>query len=318
MRLQRSLAALLVFQVCLVVVSWWPRGGPQEPHPLFAFQAADVTRVRIARKPAEGQPERWLELARDDGHGWRIESASGYPADPARVDALLTKLTGISVRSPIATRATSHDALQVGERQYGRRIELTTAEGGHELWIGAAASNSVNLRLAGSPDVYGVKGLSEWSLADDARSYWNPIYVAAPLAEITALDVQNAQGPLHFRRNESGWSLEGAPPDRSLDTKAVEDFLGSLLEVRLSEPVGTEPLPAQGLDGSLRVTWTLTSSDSSLGGGYVVGAEEGPSVYVKSDTHPFVVRAAKAGFERLRKARLEDFLTPRAAEAPTG
>jgi Domain of unknown function (DUF4340) len=315
MTLRRALVALLAVQALLVAVTWWPGDRSDlAAHALLDLDPAAVTRIRIARKPAEGQPERWLELARGEGGAWSIESASGYPAQASRVDALLAKLVTLEVRSPIATQTTSHDALAVGERQYGRRIEISTAQGTQTLVVGAATSSSANVRLAGASEVYTAKGLSEWSLADDARSYWDPMYASAPLSELTAVEIHNAQGGMRFTRGDGGWTLEGAPPGTGVDAQAIEAFLTGLVEVRLSEPVGQELEPRFGLDGSLRVGWTVTAENSSIGGGYAVGHEDGASVYVKSDGHPFVVRAPKAGFEKLRSARAEDFLAKPAGE----
>ena len=107
----RALAGLLVLQIALAVFTWWPPDrSALVPHPLLELDAASIDEIAIGRRPtgdaAEQEPS-WLRLRRE-GEGWQIEttgeaaaSLNGYPADPAKVTALLDRLVGLRVRAPI-------------------------------------------------------------------------------------------------------------------------------------------------------------------------------------------------------------------------
>ena len=304
----RLLSLALVVQVGLAVLMWWPQDrSALRPHPLLDIPADTIDELRIARKPAAGEELDWLHLVREAG-AWKIESAAGYPAQQDKVDDLIGKLLGMRVRRPIATRTTSHNALKVGEKQYGRRVEIRAGETRRELIIGAAKSNSVNVRLADEPDVYLASGLSEWSLQDDARSYWDSSYVDANPAEMTTLQIDNEFGTLRFSRADDGWSLDGLPEGALADGDEIERFLRKVATVRLQDPVGSESKPEYGLDSGARVSWTIAAENESVSGGYTVGAARESLRYVKSDNDPFVVEVSESSLKELREATLQKFI----------
>ncbi len=322
----RFLALLLAMQAGLAVVTWWPADRSAfTPHRLLEIDPADVTAIEIARRPAGDDEPAWLELRRD-GSGWVIPSANGYPADPARVEQLIERVAGMQVRAPIATTAASHNALSVGERDYGRRVVVRTGETAHELIIGAALSNSVNVRLAGSDEVHVAEGLSEFSVADTPSSYWAREYVNAPADEISSFFLRNAHGAFRAERDGEGWRIADAPEGRQADGEAIDELLESLVGLRLAEPVGTEVREAHGLDDGARVSWTIAADDQSLAGGYGVGAVDGSNAFVKADGDPFVVKVSEADVAPIRNARVDDLLREAAdadadddpLDAPTG
>jgi len=311
MTLHKLLAGLLLLQVGFVALAWWPEDrSALAPRSLLEIEREEIVGLRIALKPAEGREADALQLARGD-EGWTLASAGGYPASPEKIDELLDKLVGLEVQSPIATRSENHNALKVGEKEYGRRVEIETASGSVELVIGAAASNSIHVRLADASEVYLARGLSEWSLRDTARTYYEADYVQADVSALTQLVVQNQNGTLSFVREGGAWRLEEAPEGGVLDQEEIESFLATVTEVRIAEPVGRELEPEYGLGAEasgVRVDWALEAENQSVAGGYRLGASVESQTYVKAADHPFVVKAADSGLEKLREAKLADFI----------
>ena len=220
MSVERLLALALVGQIALAAITWWPSDrSALLPHPLLELAEDPIDELRIASKPAEGEELDWLHLVRQQ-EGWKIASQGDYPAQQQKVDQLIESLVGLKVRAPIATRAANHNALKVGDKEYGRRVEITAGELQRELVVGAAKSNSVNIRFADESEVYLAGGLSEWSLRDDARSYWDNSYVSADPNEITAFSLHNDNGTLLFTRGDDGWSLDELPEGASVDSEA--------------------------------------------------------------------------------------------------
>ncbi len=311
MTLHRLLSGLLLLQIGLVVLAWWPEDrSALALKPLLEVDKEEIVELRIAQKPVEGEESDPLHLIRGE-EGWALASAGGYPVAVEKVDEVLDKLVGLEVRKPIATRSESHNALDVGEKEYGRRIQLTTASGSVELVVGAAASNSVHVRLSDASDVYVARGLSEWSLRDTARSYYDADYVRADVSELTQLRVHNANGSLSFVREGEQWRLEEAPEQGVLDREAIESFLAEVTAVRVAEPVGREIQPDYGFEAEatgVRVDWAIEAEDQSIAGGYRLGATVGTHTYVKATGNPFVVKAVESRFETLRQATAADFI----------
>jgi len=311
MTLRKLLSALLLLQVGLVALAWWPEDrSALALRPLLEIEKEEIVELLIARNPTEGEESDPLHLIRGE-EGWALASAGGYPATAEKVDEVLDKLVGLEVRDPIATRSDSHNALDVGEKEYGRRVQLKTASGGVELVVGAAASNSVHVRLSDASEVYVARGLSEWSLRDGARSYYDADYVRADVSELSQLRIHNDNGSLSFVREGEQWRLEGAPEDGALNQEEVETFLAKVTAVRVAEPVGREIQPDYGLepDGSgVRVDWAIEAEDQSIAGGYRLGATAGTHTYVKATGNPFVIKATESQFEALRGVSLADFV----------
>lgn len=314
MKTTRLLALVLAVQLALALFTWWPADRAHlVARPLLDVDPQSIDGIEIARRPAEGSPPEWLKLSRE-GADWTIASASGYPADPEKIEQLVARLLELRVRAPIATSPSSHNALSVGERDYGRRLKIRTGASERELVVGADRSNSIRVRFADETDVYVATGISEFALADAASAYWPRDYVQVPVEEIRSFVIENEHGRLRAERNVDGWTLADAPPDTRVDAEAIEQFLGEVTTLTLVEPLGVEPLPEYALESGPRIGWTLDASDQSISGGYAVGRVEGGQAIVKSDTDRFVVKVQAANVARVGSARATDFVQSAAAE----
>jgi len=233
------------------------------------------------------------------------------------VTSLIDKLVGLSVRTPVATTPSSHNALRVGEREYGRRITVRAGDDEYTLVLGAAASNQVNARLQGSDDVYVATGASEWSFSDQTSRYWPTNYVNAAADGLSTITIQNDQGTLRLTRSEDGWTLDDMPADESLDAAAVEDLVSDLVRLPMGEVVAAEAAPDHGLDGGAHVLWTIDADNESIVGGYTVGREDGTDRFVRAEGQAHVIKLAASTLGALLEADRDALLTaPVADEAP--
>ncbi len=310
MKTTRVLGILLVAQLALALFTWWPADrSAQIARPLLALDATTITGIEIARKPVEGSEAGGLKLRRTEA-GWTIDSSNGYPADAVKVEQLITQLLDLRVRAPIATRPSSHNALSVGERDYGRRVKLSAGGTERELIVGADRSNSIRVRFADEDDVYLADGISEFALADTASAYWSREFVRVPIEEIRSFTVENERGTLRVERSADGWTVADAPADTRADSEAIEKFLAEVTALTLVTPLGTEVLPEYGLGAGPRISWTLEASDQSVVDGYAVGVIEGGQAIVKSDSDRFVVQVEAANVARLGSVVAADFVRP--------
>ena len=303
----RNLALLLVVQVALAAITWWPSDPGADRRRVFDFDREAVERIEIGARPVGDATQGPAVLVRG-GDGWSVESAAGYPATPSEIEELLDGLLGLEVGPPIATQEASYEALHVGDESYGRKIAVT-ADGETSEWlVGAAPSRSVNLREVGEADVYRARGASEWSFRDSSASYYETTYVDANPASFGAVTVRNAHGELRFEQREGVWTLADPAPGESTSSEAIEAFLTAVARVRMTTPVGSEVQPEQGLTDAPRIAWTVVAEDQSVAGGYAVGAEIEGDRFVKADGNPFVVRARKSAVEKLLEAERAQFL----------
>lgn len=292
-----ALLAALVAQVGLAVLTWWPReAAVVEAKPLVESASA-VTALSILGKGVDKTP---VELVAEEGR-WLVRSASGYPADPEKVATVLDALAGVQLRAPIATTAASHEALGVTADGFERKVTLTTAAGPVTVLVGPSASQAIHLRLDGADDVWQVRGLSAWTLKDDAKGYLPTNHVSFEPTQITSFQVTNARGTLSLTRTSEGaegsaatWQIDGPTPT-PVDASRVTPLLDKASKVRLGDVVGTVVEPIHGLVGDsavvpTRVTWTAVDGEQTLTGGYVVGAEVDGKYFLKSDDSAFVIR----------------------------
>lgn len=313
MSARRVLVFALAVQVLLIAATWWPRDrAASRPKPVFDVERDAITEIEIATRPAEGADEKPVVLARS-GDGWVLRSEDDFPADGARVGELLDSLLALHARAPIATQPTSHEALSVAEDDYGRRITVRTADGESSWWMGPAASHAIYMRRVGEDDVYRASGASEWSFRERASGYWDPVYVHEDPKRFDAVAITNAHGSLRFEKRDGTWTLTELADGESADEDAIDELVTGLARVRMDRPVGTELRPEYGLDGKVRVDWTIPAEDQSQSGGYQVGAPADADVYLKAAGRRFVVLVPKSAVRRLQDAQRSDFVKPAGA-----
>lgn len=317
-RMNQALGIALVVQLGLAALVWWPRGDATvEAQNVLQMDAAAITKVEIQGRAVGEEPAEPVVLTRKAPGEWVIQSSFDYPATADKVTEMLDTLTGFEVRRPIATKTTSHAQLKVGDTEYGRRATVTAGDSSVELIIGAAASKAIHLRKAGEDDVYSVTGVSEWSIGDKPRSYWEPKVLDVDPETLESLTIRNASESLQFTRTDGQWSARGLPEGLEVDTTKVQDLAKRLVVLRMSEPVAGEAKPAHGLANGTKVSWTTGDGNQSVAGGYTIGSELDSSyVHLRLDEQPFVLKVSKSTVKQALEATLDEYTREaQAAEA---
>lgn len=312
MNAQKFLAGILVLQLGLVAYQWWPSGtAVAAPKRLVPFELDDVRSLTVQSAPRGDEEVKPVEL-RKEGDEWVVASSENYPAKRDKVEEVLSKLIGIEVSTPIATKPHRHNQLNVGDVAYGRRVRLSDGSTEISLVIGSSGASGVNVRREDQNEVYNTRGFSEWSIGDRVRSYVEDKLVDAQLDSLQTVVIHSKEGTFRFAQEEGEWVLEEpeVPVGRQLRPGAIKSMVRRVTGIRLSEPVGREVRDEYGLDGSVRVEWTETRNGETVEGGYTVGAIGDRDGYVKVDGSDFVVSVGKWSLEPIRDAKLEDLLKP--------
>lgn len=313
--IQSILGGLLVGQLALAALTWWPAGdGAVELKKLIPGGANGVTKVSITRS---GEGAELVELSSKDGH-WFITSKADYPADDAKVAEMVDALAKIELGNPVVTQKESFAKLKVDDKEFGKKVVFTADGAEHTLLIGAAKSKSIYLRLDGSDDVYLVKGPSEFVFKDAAKSLWKTNYVEFDKDGATTFAITNAGTTWSFKKDGETWKLENAPEGMQAKSSKVAELVGKASALRLGEPAGKDPKPEFGLEAGIKVDYTATAGEGTTSGSFVIGAEHDGKRYVFAQGNPFIAQVPSYVVKEIVEATPETLLEPAGGGAPEG
>jgi hypothetical protein len=242
-RFHKILIGLLAAQVLLAILTL-TRGGDSaalRPTPILAgFDPAKVTHLTVfgadASKPA-------VELARN-ATGWLVASSFDYPADPAKLDAVLKPLAKAAAAEPIATQPARHNQLRVGETEYERKLVVTADGKPITIFIGASRGNRRNaIRIGGDDRVYAVSDVSPYSIGSDVRSWIKADYVEVPRADIAKITIQHDATSVELVHGEPDtWTatISGAAialgTGETVDGQAIEQLVTDAATIDAAAP----------------------------------------------------------------------------------
>lgn len=238
-----GLSALLVVQIGAALVLDWSARGALVPaaanQPLLRFDPQAVDVVRIDGKTDTGQAA--IALSRS-GQGWVFKDLGDFPADGAKVDALLAKLAELKRPLPVATSPEAQTRHRVADDRYERRVVLES--GGKPvatLLLGDSPGFRRQLaRPAGETAVYDLalalhdvgNRPDDWLAKDRLQ------LDQASVEGIAAKDWELAKGQDGWRFADAGTATDQAP-----DTAAVVNLLGRLGNLSYRGVLGTEDKP---------------------------------------------------------------------------
>ncbi|MBN1659786.1 MAG: DUF4340 domain-containing protein [Anaerolineae bacterium] len=313
------LVAMLVVQIAIAAVVFWPRQAASGGEPLWAgLEAGDVARIDIT--DGEG---RQIELARA-GTDWVLPAAGDYPVRQEPVDELIAGLVALNTSRLVTQTPASHDRLGVGDEAFERRVEIETAGGTrYRLYIGTSPSyGATHVRAAGEDPVY----LTSELAAEDASvtaSWWvDTGYVSIPTEEVQAIQVENAQGTFELVKEGDTWTLSGLAAGEELDQNVAGTLANRAATVNLLRPLGREEEPAYGLDDPAATVTVAAAGEDGTARTYVltIGArlpDESAYVVSWSESPYYVAVGEFAVRDFVEKERAGLLVQPTPTPAPT-
>lgn len=257
-RLQQILAAILAGQIVLAVILFWPRGTAESGGALLpGFDPATVVAVTI-----EDNDRNLLEVARRDG-GWVLARSGDYPANGETVETLLGKIAAIDTNRLATRTSDSHDRLQIADDNFVARVRLHFDDDStRTLFLGSSPNpRSTHVRLAGESETFVTGELSRTDVQTTAASWIDTAYISLPQEQVTALTLENDQGTFTLERaGDEEWNMPDLAEDEPFDQTTLNTMLSRLAAMRLTEPLGTEELPAYGT-AEPQATLTVTAED---------------------------------------------------------
>jgi hypothetical protein len=331
-RLNRILIVILVLQLALAAVVFWPRRATtEEGQSLFPnFEASRVVRVTITG--ADGEQ---IELAKE-GADWVLPEADNYPVQSSEVSAMLEKIAGLQTGQMVTETSGSQERLGVADDSFERKVELELDDGTrYTLYVGTSPSfGATHVRAGGEDQVY----LTTELLASDVGVFptdWaDRTYFSIPQDQVMRLSLENQNGEFTFIRLVSGgelaptqevWSMADLAQDETLNTSAVQTLLNRATSVAMQRPLGTEEKPEYGMDSPTAVVTLRTQSEEEGTKSYTlrVGAknpDDGSYVIISSES-PYYVRVSEFTVQSFVEDARQDFLelppTPEASPEAT-
>ena len=300
---RKLLLGAVVLQLGLVALTWAPPATPPtESVPLVPWTTDQIDGITVKSQ------EQTLRLRREDGQ-WRLPDLGGYPADPARVRAVLDKLTTLEVRAPVATRPANHGTLNVSEDDHGRMVNLSRGDAEHTLVLGEARGSAVHVRARDADPVYLVRGWTAWAVGDAPNRYWDSHFLGLDPEALDSLTVTNPLGSFTLERGVEGWTVAGE--ETPLEQEQVQAILNRLSQTPLAEVIGTGPSPDP--TESTQVAWTIATAGASKAGELRLGTTEGRRTTAQVQGSPWVVRVPSSSartWETLTVEQLEPQATP--------
>lgn len=313
-RYQQILAGVLVLQIILTVVVFWPSPvATGEAEPLLKNVALEeVSSLAIADEQGNSI------LLEKEGEAWVMPEADDYPARSATVTSTLSKTLQLETGTVVARTPGSHKQLKVAENDFVRRVILETAdERAYILYLGSSPSyGATHVRLKGEDETYLQRSVTSYDLSATANAWVDVNYLSVPPQAVTAMTVENAQGTLAFVKEGAAWTLEGLAEDEEADAGQISALLNRAAAVRMAQPLGTTEDSAYGLDQpNATVTLALTDTTRTL----TIGAHDADDAtyVVKSSASPYYVTVNEISLEQFVNATREDFIKAEPTPTPT-
>jgi hypothetical protein len=281
-RFHKISIVLLVAQLALAAVMLLRDDdyAAEKPQPLLAgFDAAQVTRLQIASK------DKPVDLVKRDG-AWVLASSFDYPVEESKVTDLLSQLAKLSAASPIARQASRHKQLGVADDDFTRKLIVTANGKDTTLFVGNGSGlRRTAIRLAGDARVFGVSGVSSYSIGNEPRQWVQTTYSQIPTDDIAKVVVQKA-----------GATTEIVAGDAALDAEKVTKLISSVATIDLVAPADPKRDASK---PTATITIEKKAKDASTPAPIVIDViEDGTNYWVKTRG---AVRAVLVEKSRLAK-----------------
>ena len=311
--INKILAGTLGVQLLFVAIAWWPSSDSgSQVDDLIPVDAAELSRISITGRILKGEVADQPVVMERKADGWILTSSDDYPVDDANLDDVFEQLDKLVLRSPIATQAYSHAAMDVADDQYSRRIEVDTADGQTiTFFLGSAEGKSSHVRRADTDEVYRVRGISAFGIPDQASRYFNRDFQKVDASTLTELTIERPdQAPIRFVKDGDAWTLPDLTPEgKELDPAQANAFVSTAVNFRMLEPHGKIKTPEMGLDTGIVVSWSGSEDGASISGEYRVGApipDESGRRYVKASHSVYIVEVLEGQLAHAMERGVDD------------
>ena len=239
MNRQTVLGTVLLAQLVIVAVVWGLQSRPGDAPPVFlSFDAQGVDSLTVADADSS------VTVARADGE-WQLSpdgASTGLPADAAKVDGVLQKLSDVGATWPVATTESAMRRFEVVEEAHQRHVTIGAGEETvADVYLGTSPTfGKVHARHAAGGPVYAI-AFSNYE-AGTKQSDWLQKSLLQPEGNMQSVARKSADAEWTLTSTDAGWTTDGVELDQD-ETKTFVDRLGRLNVLDLVE-VELPPQPS--------------------------------------------------------------------------
>ncbi len=322
-RTNQILVVVLILQVALVAVVRLADTKPvvSTLEAIVSVDSAAVDKIEIydklsgdsaatsaATTNSAATSEKAKIVLEKTGDSWKLSSHYNYPAMTSKVDELLTKISNMKAREPVATSKTRHRQLRVAKDKYERRIIVSSGGKTTEFYLGTSAGRQQTaVRIKGDERTFGVTGITTYAASVSPTSWIDTNYFTAE-GDTQSMKVTNAHGAFLFKRDDgasswkhvragdvaSGDNQDGSAPvevnppkGKELDEGRIVGLSSKVRALRLAEPADPALLTNEPI-----ATVTFNTGDKNhvlkigaeVSGKYPVRLDEGRPVLITKAT----------------------------------
>jgi len=233
---------LVLVQTGLAMLTHWQtgdEGSRPAKGPLLGLKAAEVDELVLE----DGEGKR-LRLAKDQDQ-WQLPELGSFPADSARVQALVDQLAGLQRGWPEATTAEAATRFKVAADRFERKLTLRRqgAELGVVYFGSSPGLRKIYLRADKDPEI-GTLNLTPHELELGFDAWIDTRVLALKSEQLVRVEMPE----LRLERGEGGLQ----PTDLAATEEVVKERRDALVRqltgLTISSVLGTEAKPEYGLD----------------------------------------------------------------------
>jgi len=315
-RHNQILALVLVVQIALSVVVFWPRSAAtSEGEPLFPDLESDA----IAALTITDDQGSSIRLRKSSGE-WTAPDADDYPAQGSKIEPVLEEIIGLDTGRLVTRTDSSHKRLQVAEEDFVRRVVLETKDGTrHTLYLGSSPSyGATHFRLEGQSEVYLTDDLTAAKVGANAAAWIDTAYFSIEQEKLTQVTLENENGAFVFTKSaDNGWTMDGLEEGEEVNSNKISTVINKVSSIAMIRPLGAEEKESYGTDVPT-ATVTLEAGDQTVT--LRVGSQDPDdnSYVIKTSESPYYVRVSKYVVQELVESGREDFIQPPPTPTPEG
>jgi hypothetical protein len=309
------LTVVLVLQIALAVVLFWPRQPAAAiGEPLFVGLEVDQV-IRLTLSDETGET---VQLSRS-GAAWVLPDAGNYPVTEGMVPDLLSKIGALKASRPVAVTEDSHARLKVAEGQFASRVEMLLQDNSlRTLYVGTSPSyGATHVRVANQNEVYLASDLSSADVATRLAGWIATSYFSVQAQEVVAVTLENDNGTFDFTKEGDDWTMAGLEEGETASSNNIFSVVTRATSVQMQRPLGTELKPSYGMHDPNAVLVIHARAPEGTVSTYTlhVGAqsEQDRSYVLKSSESPYYVSVAEyTAMDWVEKTREELLEQPEA------
>jgi len=238
--------------------------------------------------------ENSVTIASDEGN-WVLPDYNNLPVQQIRVNTLLESINGAKTGWAVATKAASHQQLEVAEDKFTRRVELSKKdETVVELYVGTSPGlRRSHARKASDDEVYAI-AINSYDLPAE-RSQWIDKSLLATDANITVTVVDDMLSQVG-----DSWKITDAEGNtQDADNDAAEEFINALKSMQIIDVADKDPV-----NGSKKTLITKSDNESLT---YTFATANDEYFVRRSDFEPFFKINASA-YEKIADSDLGEMV----------